>query len=87
MANRVSSTAIFIVATTLGVTALPSAAPAQTLAAAGSLGWSKSDAILGAPSALDAILNEQGARRASGPRPAARGLFHSPRDPGRCPSQ
>jgi predicted transglutaminase-like cysteine proteinase len=64
MANRVSSTAIFIVATTLGATALPSAAPAQTLAAAGSLGWSKSDAILGAPSALDAILNEQGARRA-----------------------
>ena len=66
MANRVSSNAIFGISAALSIAVLP--APAHA-AAGGSFGWSKSDAILGAPSALEAILNQQGS-----PRAAARAL-------------
>lgn len=64
MAKRLSKTIVALSA--LSIAALPSTAHA---AAGGSFGWSKSDAILGAPSALEAILSQQGS-----PRAAARAL-------------
>jgi predicted transglutaminase-like cysteine proteinase len=62
MASRVSSRTFLFAATAAGIL-LPSGASAQSAAASAgaSLTWSKSNAILGAPSALEAILNSQGA--------------------------
>jgi predicted transglutaminase-like cysteine proteinase len=53
---------IALSAVTAALILVPSAATAQSMTGAGaSLGWSKSEAILGAPSALQAVLSDQGA--------------------------
>ena len=74
MANCVSSQGIFGVLAALSIAALPTTAHA----AGTSLGWSKSDAILGAPSALQAILSQQGAIRTIS-RPVQPAAYSIPR--------
>lgn len=61
MAKRVSPKALSTMSAALLAAAMPATAYAQ---GGGTNGWTKSDAILGAPSALQAILSQQGAERA-----------------------
>ena len=60
--SRLSSRALaFLAATAAGLVATPAAAQSSPAGALASLSWSKSEAILGGPSALQAMLAQQGA--------------------------
>jgi predicted transglutaminase-like cysteine proteinase len=63
MANRFLRKAVVCVAAAIAMNSAPAGAQSLASATAGSLGWSKSEAILdGAPSALEAILAKQSGR-------------------------
>lgn len=74
MANRVPSKTLLALSAAFSIAALPT--PAH--AGGGSLGWSKTDAILGAPSALEAILSQQNAASAIS-RPVVPAAYSIPR--------
>ena len=81
MATRsISPASFWLPATAAALLFIPATASAQSApASAGSLAWSKSEAILGAPSALQAILAQQGAPRRSPVAVVAPASYSAPR--------
>lgn len=81
MANRsIPRASVRLTATAAALLFVPAIACAQSApASAGSLAWSKSEAILGAPSALQAILAQQGAPPRRAAAPIAPASYSAPR--------